>query len=111
MDDQPEKERSELPEPESVCHEGIRYEAIPWGKARGLPQNGGYVSAFDIETNDELWMLKIYDVAYDGDMEEDKQDIFIDDLRINSEGQLRVSDERGNVYVVDLTTKKVTELT
>lgn len=107
MSERPEKERSELPEPEAVTRNGVRYEALPWGKARGLGQNGGYIAAFDEASGDELWLLKVYEVAYDGEREDDKQDLFIADLTFDAAGRLRVEDERGELYIVDVDARKV----
>jgi len=73
MDDRPEKERSDIPEPRPVIVGGIRYEAIPWGRARGLSQNGGHIAAYDLASGRELWLLKVYDVIYSSGMEEDKR--------------------------------------
>lgn len=111
MSERPDKERSEVPEPRPVVAGGVRYEAVPWGKARGLKQNGGYIAAFDVASGRELWLLKVYDVVYDGDMEEDKQDLFIEDLTLEPSGALRVSDERGGVYRVDIDRRTVARLT
>ncbi len=102
MSDRIEKERSEIPEPAPVVVGGIRYEALPWGKARGLGQNGGYLAAIDVASGRESWLLKVYDVVYDGEREDDKQDLFIEDLTLEASGLLRVTDERGGLYRVDL---------
>jgi hypothetical protein len=107
MSDRPEKERSELPEPEPVMLAGVRYEAVPWGKARGLAQNGGYVAAIDVDSGSEIWLLKVYDIVYDGEREDDKQDLFIAELSLDATGRLRVEDERGATYLVDLKERKV----
>jgi hypothetical protein len=102
MNDGPEKERSELPEPAPVLTRGLRIEALPWGKARGLGQNGGYIAAYDASSGAEQWLLKVYDISYDNEREEDKQDLFIEELTLDSHGRLRVVDERGELYLVDL---------
>jgi hypothetical protein len=107
MSNRPEKERSEIPEPAPVTSAGVRYEALPWGKARGLGQNGGYIAAFDAASGRELWLLKVYEVRYDGRREDDKQDLFIEDLTLEAKGLLRVTDERGAVYRVDLAQRSV----
>ena len=109
MEDSPEKERKEVPEPEPVSDNGVRYEAVIWGKARGLEQNGGYIAAYDLATNRELWLLKVYDVVYDQEMEGDKQDLFIEELSLDDEGRLLVTDERGEVYFVDVENRRVIE--
>ena len=102
MSDRIEKERSEIPEPAPGGVGGIRYEALPWGKARGLGQNGGYLAAIDVASGRESWLLKVYDVVYDGEREDDKQDLFIEDLTLEASGLLRVTDERGGLYRGDL---------
>lgn len=106
-DERPEKERSEVPEPSPLTLDGVRYEAVPWGKARGLGQNGGYIGAYEAASGRELWLLKVYDIVYDGDREEDKQDLFIESLEQAGAARLRVTDERGGVYLVDLERRAV----
>jgi len=103
------KKKRSGPDPvDPVRSGGIRYEAMPWGKARGLGQNGGYVVAIDEKTGDELWLLKVYDVIYDGDMEGDKQDVFVTSLEIDRAGRrLTVENEAGDRFTVDLETRKV----
>ena len=90
-----EKERSAIPEPSGVTFGNVRIEALPWGKARGLAQNGGYIAAYDTRTE------------YDPRKEDDKQDLFIEDLATDSAGHLRVTDERGGVYMVDVQSRSV----
>jgi hypothetical protein len=102
------KKRSEPDPVDPVRSGGVRYEAVPWGKARGLDQNGGYVAAFDEKTGKELWLLKVYDVSYDGDMEADKQDVFVTSLEIDRAGRrLSVENEAGDCFSVDLESRKV----
>jgi hypothetical protein len=85
---------------------GVRYEAMPWGKKRGLGQNGGYLAAFDAKTGAELGLIKVYEIKYDPKLEADVQDVFIS--RLDSiDGGLAVTDERGRKYLVDVATKSV----
>jgi len=85
---------------------GIRYEVLPWGKKRGLGQNGGYLATFDAKTGAELGIIKVYDVKYDLKLEADVQDIFITRLDL-VDGGLAVTDERGRKYLVDVATRSV----
>ncbi|MFZ4700428.1 MAG: hypothetical protein ACOYMG_10275 [Candidatus Methylumidiphilus sp.] len=109
MSEEISKERSEVPEPEPVSLGGFRYEALPWGKARGLGQNGGFIIAIDEATGLEKWILKVYDVDYNTDMEGDKQDIFINELGLESENLLHVANEREEHYLVNIDTRSVTK--
>jgi hypothetical protein len=104
-----EKERYSVPEPSGVSFGKLRIEALPWGKARGLGQNGGYIAAYDAATDAELWVLKVYDVIYDGRKEDDKQDVFIEELTVDPQGRLLVTDERGHDYVVDILSRAVVD--
>ncbi|MCR9156446.1 MAG: hypothetical protein NXH80_04295 [Rhodobacteraceae bacterium] len=102
MNDKIEKERLEPPEVDPILIGNVRYEPLMWGIARGLGQNGGYIEAFDNTTDASLWVLKIYDIVYDGDMESDKQDIFIQEMHAVESGELLILDERGRRYRVDV---------
>lgn len=85
----------------------VRYEALPWGKVRDLDQNGGYIAAVDEASGKELWILKIYDVHYDGDKEDDKQDLFITRIEQKDCHSLLIENERGQRFIVDLPTRTV----
>jgi hypothetical protein len=103
----PQPKRTAPPKVSPVLLGGVRYEALHWGRSRGLGQNGGYIAAVDPGTKRELWILKVYDVAYDGKMEEDVQDIFIKKMKAQG-GNLAVTDEDGRHYLVDPVTRTVT---
>lgn len=91
-----------------MLHQGVRYEAVQWGHARGLNQNGGYVQAVDAANGSVLWIHRIYRIAYDPAKEQDKQDRFINKLAIGERGEsLLIGDERGGRYVLDLRTHGV----
>jgi hypothetical protein len=108
MSDAPKAKRAAPAKVAPVAFGGVRFEAIHWGKARGLGQNGGYIAAIDPPSNKELWTLKVYDVAYDPDLEGDVQDVFITAMSKALFGQkLNVTDERGRTYVVDPATRTV----
>jgi hypothetical protein len=107
MNDEIEKERSEIPDPAPVLLNGVRYVALAWGKARGLGQNGGIVAAQDPASGAELWTLEVYHIDYDDEREGDKQDIFIESMQAHDERTLRVVSERGDSYLVDVNRRQV----
>ena len=87
---------------------GVRYEAIHWGRRRGLDQDGGYIAAIDADSGRELWTLKVYSTAIDPAMERDVQDVFITALgKTLFGGKLKVTDELGRRYLVDPKTRSV----
>lgn len=92
----------------AVTIKDLRFEAIHWGKDRGLAQNGGFIAAFDKTSGEELWTLKIYDIVYDPDLESDVQDLFIKSMKKSLFGNnLKITDERGRNYVVNTDTRTV----
>ncbi|WP_439524868.1 hypothetical protein [Marivita sp.] len=90
-----------------VTLDGVRYEALHWGKQRGLGQNGGFVAAYDAESGEELWVERIYEIVY-GDKSPQKYDIFIRDLTpIDNGTALRITDGTGRVFRLILSTRDV----
>jgi hypothetical protein len=85
----------------------IRIEAIHWGRERGLDQNGGYIAAISRKTGKELWLLKVYDISYDTQMETDVQDVFIERMERLGSHAVLVTDEGGRQFEVDIDRKKV----
>ena len=96
------------PEVPPVTVAGVKIEALHWGRERGFGQNGGYVVAVDPVTGKELWTLKIYEVTYDGRMEEDVQDVFIASMRAVDDRHVEIIDENGRRYLLNATTRSVT---
>jgi hypothetical protein len=106
----PKGKRVGPPKVNPVTIGNLRFEALHWGKARDLGQNGGYIAAIDVANGKEAWILKVYDIAYDPAMEGDVQDIFIKSMSKSPFGRkLNVRDERGRAYVVDPATRSVTQ--
>lgn len=104
----PAAKRVGPPDVEPVTIDGVRYEAVHWGRERGLGQNGGYLEAVDAASGASLWLLQVYAIDYDPDLEEDVQDVFIETLKAGPRGTLKVVDERGRRYAVDPATRTVT---
>ena len=96
------------PKVEPVVMGEVRYEVIHWGKERGLKQNGGYIAAFNTVSGKELWILKVYDVAYNPTLEGDVQDVFIVSMSKGFfSGKLHIEDEKGRRFVIDPDTRSV----
>lgn len=100
----------EIPRPQPVVHDGIRYEAVRNARMRGFDQAGGVVAAMNLESGTELWIEKVYTVTFDPAEERDVQEVFITRLRIVGDGkELEVTSERKQVYLVDLADGSIRE--
>ena len=105
------KERAEVPSATPVVHGTVRYEAPQWTRARGLPQNGGYVEAIDVRTGKSLWLVRVFESTTNDRTEQDKQDVFITELRLTPDAkQLIACDERTRCYRIRLNTRSVTRI-
>lgn len=100
-----EAKRAAPKEVDPVIHKGIRYVAAHF-KMEGKEFGHGYIEAWDIASNRKLWDLRIYEEKYDPYIERDVQDVFITSLTIKDD-HLVVTNERGEVYEVDLRTRKI----
>jgi hypothetical protein len=94
-----------------VVFAGVRYEAAPWARIKGLDQTGGIVTAFDDKSGAELWKMAVYKISYNADKEADVQDVFITSLRLSSDGkELEVTDELERHFTIDLSSRTITQV-
>ena len=106
-----QKERLGEPAPVFLKAGAMTYEAVHWGKAMGLGQNGGFLLARVAADRSVLWLHRIYAVDYRGDKEADKQDVFITSLALEPDGQaLRIGDDRRRTHRFDLVSFQVRQL-
>ncbi len=74
-------------------------------------QNGGVIEARDPKTKKLLWQVHVYKTEYNEGLEKDVQDVFIKSLTMDkTHNLLIVSDEKSRVFVINLSTKKVTQI-
>ena len=67
----------------------------------------GFVVATNASSREELWRQRIYSISINPALERDVQDVFITSLRARGD-VLLVTNERGERFVLDLPTRKVT---
>lgn len=91
------------PEVKPLMHHGVTYRA---GHARDSRGNRGTVEAVEASTGKRLWIVTVYEIPYQAGLETDVQDVFIKSLAID-DGCLRVTNERGKSYCVELETGAV----
>ncbi len=107
----PTPSRPPAPEVPPVEHQGIRYSQVMSGRARGLDQATGYLLATNMESGEDLWTLKVYEVPTDPDLEQDVQEIYFQSMKLEPEtNSLLIEREFGGKFRVDLENRKVTQV-
>ena len=87
-----------------VVRSGVKYVA-PNGNGRT-----GRVEARNEQTGEKLWDAVIYTVKIDPNIEEDVQWVFITGLAVR-DNALLVTNEKNELFTLDLKTKKVAKVT
>lgn len=85
----------------------LEIRALHWGRDAGLAQNGGYIEAYAPGATAPAWRLRVYEIIYDDEMEEDVQDCFIKSMSLTPQGLLHITDEQSRQYLVNLDTRHV----
>jgi len=94
--------RGPAPSVNTVVIGSIAYSAPP------NPDDMGYVIATDVPSGKELWRQRIYRVLIKPFVESDVQWVFITSL-VRQDHTLLVTNERGERFVLDLKSRKVTQ--
>lgn len=104
------KSSSRIPAPKvaPVIIKGIRYEQVKNGLLAGQDQMGGYLAAYNIGDNKQLWILKVYENKRNPEREGDVQDIFFKSMTLQEDGKLLIVNERKTAFIVDVERKTVT---
>jgi hypothetical protein len=89
-----------------VIDRGIKYSADYRRIAGGANQNDQYIDATDLQTGKMLWELRLYEVKYDPNLEEDAQDLFLSSMKLMN-GNLEVLNEAGDRFVIDLSRRQI----
>jgi len=96
------------PEVAPVTIRGVRY-AQRAGTVAEHGQVGGLLVATDAH-GALLWTLKVYDNVRRDGLEGDVQDVFFESMSLGGDGRLRIVNESGLVFLVDVATRVVTAL-
>ncbi len=105
---QPSASRLPPPDVAAVTLGGLRYAQVA-GKVSTEGQVGGILAAYDAGGT-LLWTLKVYDNVRRDDLEGDVQDVFFRSMTAEPDGQLRIVNEAGKAFLVDVKTRHVTEV-
>lgn len=93
-----------------VEYAGIRYIQDTWDTRNG-DQPGGYLVAIDMRTDTRLWRIAVYKVPANHPAGLAPIEIFFQAMSISPDGgHLRIEDEVGGTYRVDLRTRAVEQI-
>ncbi len=96
--------RDGAPKVPAVRAAGIRFEQTRLSrKEADGAQRLGYLAAYKGETDELLWRVRVYDIRYNPDLEDDVQDVFFTAMTLSPDGhQIFVDNEVGGRYAVDI---------
>lgn len=90
----------------SVPHFGFELGATP-----KETQNGGFAQAHDAKTGKLLWRVTLYRTRYNPKLEQDVQDVFITEMKLDPTFKLLlIRDEKDRLYAVSLDSHSVTPI-
>ena len=105
--EQPQQDRPPPPKVAAVERDGIRYEQAGDGRDIGAGQVGGILVATDAKSGARLWTLAVYANVIDPKLEEDVQWVFFTRMAFDADGHLRISNEAGKIFLVDVKARSV----
>lgn len=105
--DRPRASRPAPPTVPPVTHDGVRYEQITNGIDAGLPTLTGNLAAVGPDGK-RLWTLQVYARAIDPAREADVQWVYFKTMAFDPDGRLRITNERNDSFLVDVTARTVT---
>jgi hypothetical protein len=93
---------------EPITIGNIRYAQL-FGKSSVDGQMGALLAAYD-DKGGMLWTIKVYDSRRKPELEGDVQDVFFSSMSLDSDGRLRIVNERGDTFLVDVKAHIVTAI-
>ena len=90
------------PDVPPIYHGGVVYSQDDDGP-------GGVLVASDEDTGKPLWTLKVYDTPIDPALEADVQWVYFAAMTLDAYGRLRIVNEAGKTFLVDVRARKVAE--
>ena len=85
---------------------GIKYEQIMNGIDAGLPNLTGNLAAVGSD-GQRLWTLSVYSKAMVPGLEADVQWVYFKSMAFDADGKLRITNESGKAYLVDVDARSV----
>jgi hypothetical protein len=100
----PAGQADRLPPPDvaPVVRDGVRYSQATDGRELGLSQVSGVLVATQVDSGKRLWTLTVYGNPIDPKQEADVQWVFFKSMAFDPDGRLRIVNEAGQAFLVDV---------
>ena len=102
------KDRQRAPDVPPVERGGVRYEQASDGRDVGADTADGVLVATDAKSGKLLWVLTVYRTKIDPALETDVQWRFFTGMAFDPDGRLRITNEAGQIFLVDVAAHTVT---
>jgi hypothetical protein len=98
----PHADRGPPPEVPALVRDGVRYAQADPERDAGLPQASGVLVVSDDASGKRLWTLAVYNEGADAKTGADARSVFFRSMAFDADGRLRIVNESGRAYLVDL---------
>jgi len=86
----------------ALVRDGVSYAQAEDGRKAGLSQANGVLVASDAAGGRPLWALAVYPADIDPKQEADAQWVFFRSMAFDPDGRLRIVNEAGKAFLVDV---------
>lgn len=90
-----------------IVRDGVSYAQAADGRKAGQSQSNGVLVASDAASGKQLWSLAVYPVEIDPKQEADVQWVFFKSMAFDADGRLRIVNEAGKAFLVDVKNRTV----
>jgi hypothetical protein len=104
----PHADRGPPPMVPDIVRDGVRYTQGDSDRDPGLPQATGMLVAYDDLSGKRLWTLAVYSEGADAKKAPDARWIFFRAMAFDPDGRLRVVNEAGEAFLVDVRRRTAT---
>lgn len=93
----------------AISNAGIRYEQVEDPGSLGFDEPTGYLAAINEGSGEVQWVLRVYENPIRPGIETDVQEVYFTSMELMG-SELRITNESGERYAVDVNTRRVTLL-
>ena len=94
-----------------VTFEGVRYEQAARSEVNQGDQRTGFLAAYKVDSNERLWLVRVYEVKVIPHLERDVQEVYFAKMEVApATREIIVENESGARFAVNVDSRAVREI-